>query len=621
MKRQHRMPFGAEVLADGAVRFRLWAPAATAVAVVVDSDAGAQRLPMRALDHGWHVLETPLASAGSRYRFEVNGRLVPDPASRCNPDDVHQSSEVVDPAAFCWEDAGWRGRAWEEAIIYELHVGSFSPEGSFAGVTSRLDHLQRLGVTALELLPVADFAGRRNWGYDGVLLYAPDSSYGRPDDLKELVQQAHARGLMVFLDVVYNHFGPDGNYLAVSAPQFFTARHATPWGEAIDFDGPDSRPVRDFFIHNALYWLEEYHLDGLRLDAIHAIRDASVPDFVTELVAAVRGGPGATRPIHLILENVRNEAHRLARAADGAPLFADAQWNDDFHHAMHVLLTGERDGYYGDYADDPVAHLGRCLAEGFAYQGERSAYRRGSNRGEPSRQLPPSAFVNALQTHDQVGNRAFGERLSQLVPADPLRAAVAICLLSPSPPMLFMGEEFAAREPFGFFCDFRGDLARGVRAGRIRYHGRFRGFDDPAVHSRIPDPSAAATFAASQLDWSACGQSPHADWLAFYTKLLALRRRTIVPLLRDIGGDAGRWDRLGAQALQVAWRVRDGRVLTLVANLGPNPCAGPPLPPGEVIYRTDALALPDRNPGVLPPWSVAWFVTAADGRLPDQPLV
>lgn len=605
MKRQHRMPFGAEVKAGGGVRFRLWAPAATRVELSLQRREGTLRLPLQRQGGGWHQLDTEHAAAADRYRFEIGGRAVPDPASRFNPVDVHGASEVVDAAAYEWADASWRGRPWHEAVVYELHVGTFSPEGTFAGVAARLDELQRLGVTAIELMPIADFDGRWNWGYDGVLLYAPASRYGRPETLKALVDAAHARGIMVLLDVVYNHFGPVGNYLAVSAPQFFDTRQATPWGAAIDFDGPSSRTVRDFFIHNALYWLEEFHFDGLRLDAIHAIRDASAPDFVSELTAAVRAGPGRERHAHLVLENVRNEAHRLVASGAGHAGVTVAQWNDDFHHALHAHLTSERAGYYADFADDPLAHIGRCLAEGFAYQGAPSSYRGGTPRGEPSAMLPPTVFVNQLQTHDQVGNRPFGERLSVLVPEAALRVAVAVCLLAPAPPMLFMGEEYGAVQPFLFFCDFAdADIARSVRAGRNRYHKRFRGFEDAALDARLPDPTAESSFLASRLDRAAMARPQHARIYAHYAALLELRRRWIVPLIPTIGGGAGSWRRLCAHALAVTWATTDGRCLRQLANLGPAPCPIGALPAATIVYAPEGFAAADDGDATLPPWSV-----------------
>src|SRR3954471_7540785 len=473
----------------------------------------------------------PGRSAGSLYRFQIDDKAeVPDPASRFQPQDVQGPSEVVDPTAFQWRDENWRGRPWEEAVFYELHVGTFSPEGTFRGVEQKLDYLRDLGVTAVELMPLADFSGARNWGYDGVLPFAPDSSYGRPEDLKQLVQAAHARGLMMFLDVVYNHFGPEGNYLHLYAPQFFTNRHHTPWGDAINFDGRESRPVRDFFIHNALYWLEEYHFDGLRLDAVHSIVDSSNPNILTELAQAVRERFGAERFVHLVVENVNNTARYLSRDQGGSVRLYDAQWNDDIHHCVHVLLTGETDGYYSDYAPDPMRHVCRCLSEGFAYQGDYSEFH-GEKRGEPSSHLPPSAFISFLQNHDQIGNRAFGERISQLADPHALRAAMEILLLAPPPPLLFMGEEFAAPSPFLFFCDFHGDLAAAVTNGRRSEFARFAQFNSPEVRESIPDPNAESTYLQSKLNWSTLRDKVHADWLNLYRELLAIRKSKIVPHL------------------------------------------------------------------------------------------
>ena len=339
------MPFGAEPLPGGGARFRLWAPGARTVARALEPPDGAAVRPMRRGAGGWFALDCREARAGSRYRFEIDGGIrVPDPASRSNPQGVHGPSEVCEPLAFIWADADWRGRPWTDAVVYELHVGAFSPEGTFAGVERRLDYLAGLGVTVLELMPVAEFSGLRNWGYDGVMPFAPEHAYGAPEDLKRLVQGAHQRGLMVLLDVVYNHFGPDGNDLPAYAPAFFSGSHQTPWGPAINFDGPGSPTVRDFFLHNALYWLEEFHFDGLRLDAAHAIVDDSRPHFLEELAAAVDRGPGRERATHLVLENDRNEASRLA-GGPGPPQLCTAQWNDDFHHTLHLLTTGERGGY------------------------------------------------------------------------------------------------------------------------------------------------------------------------------------------------------------------------------------------------------------------------------------
>jgi malto-oligosyltrehalose trehalohydrolase len=604
MKRLHKMPFGAELLERGGVHFRLWAPDAGEVYVRLEGDA-AKELRMQPGKHGWHGLVVADARAGSRYRFRIppGDILVPDPASRFNPDDVHGASEVIAPCAFVWNDTAWLGRPREEAVFYELHLGTFSPSGDFAGLEARLDYLAELGITALELMPVADFPGRRNWGYDGVLPYAPDANYGRPEDFKRMVAAAHARGMMVLLDVVYNHFGPEGNYLHLYARDFFNPRHETPWGAAINFDGPGSRTVRDFFVHNALYWLEEYHLDGLRLDAVHAIRDDSSPDIVEEIADAICAGPGRDRHIHLILENDRNEAHYLAH---GEARCAPAQWNDDMHHACHVIATGESDGYYADYTADPVGHLGRCLAEGYAYQGETSVYRDGAARGEPCAHLPPRAFVDFLQTHDQIGNRAFGERLCHLAAPDALAAETAILLLAPQPPLLFMGDEFAAAQPFMFFCDFGPELAQAVTAGRRREFARFTRFADPAARERIPDPNADTTFAACVLDWASPGREPHARTLALYRQLLDLRRRDIVPRLAGMTHGADGVERPASSVLRIVWRMGDDSRLQLLANLGPTAVDGLAAPIGRQIHVTADINPASLAAGRLPPWSVVW---------------
>jgi maltooligosyltrehalose trehalohydrolase len=452
MIRRHDMPFGVECCHDGSVRFRLWAPAAREVEVCVGELTSPNRIPLERSENGWFELITDAAGPGSRYQFRIDrGQNVPDPASRFQPQDVHGPSEVIDPNEFEWNDGPWRGRPWEEAVIYELHVGAFTSAGTFAAIRERLDYLAELGITALELMPVSDFPGRRNWGYDGVLPFAPDSTYGRPEDLKELVQSAHNRGIMVLLDVVYNHFGPEGNYLHLYAPQFFTDRHTTPWGNGINFDGPESPVVREFFIQNALYWVNEYHFDGLRLDAVHAITDDSEPHILAELAETVRRSVAPDRNVHLILENDANHSGYLRRGPRCQPLQYTAQWNDDIHHAAHVLVTGERDGYYCDYAERPLDQLGRCLVQGFAYQGEFSQLRNGQARGESTEGLPLTAFVSFLQNHDQIGNRAFGERITRIADPQAIRAALAVLLLAPSPPLLFMGEEFGAGNAISFF--------------------------------------------------------------------------------------------------------------------------------------------------------------------------
>jgi maltooligosyltrehalose trehalohydrolase len=599
VKCRHLMPFGAQCLDQGGVDFRLWAPKAGRVELCLEDAGQERRLGMIPAGQGWHALEVPEAGPASRYRFRPDGgHPVPDPASRFNPGDVHGASEVIDPLAFTWLDSDWRGGPWAKAVIYELHVGTFTPEGTFRAVIGKLAGLVELGVTAIELMPVADFPGRRNWGYDGALPFAPDAVYGRPEDLKALVQAAHRGGLMVLLDVVYNHFGPEGNYLHLYAPDFFTDRHHTPWGAAINYDGENSRTVRDFFIHNALYWLTEYRLDGLRLDAVHAIADDSAKHILTELAEAVHAGPGRERRIHLLLENDDNEAHYLDKDYT-------AQWNDDIHHVFHVLLTGERDGYYGDYADAPAKHLGRCLAEGFSYQGDASTFRRGEARGEPSRHLPPSAFVSFLQNHDQIGNRAFGERLGTLTHPEALRAALAIMLLAPSPPLLFMGEEFGAQTPFLYFSDFGEDLRVAVREGRRREFARFDRFANPEVRGTIPDPGEESTFLSSKLDWEQASAPAGRFWRGIYRDLLRLRQERLVPLLGNCRAQGS--VPIGGRALTASWQSENTR-LHLLTNLDAATVTGIERPPGGLIYATppeleDALA-----ENRMPPWSTAWFL-------------
>lgn len=615
MQRFHSMPFGAEMQDDGAVCFRLWAPAAARVDLCLEEDVGEKILPMIGEPEGWFRHTTTQARPGSCYRFRIDdGLKVPDPASRYQPNDVLGPSQVVDPRGWQWTDADWRGRPWTEAVIYELHVGTFSRQGDFSGVMRRLDYLVDLGITAIELMPIADFHGARNWGYDGVLPFAPDSSYGRPEELKHLIQVAHNKGLMVFLDVVYNHFGPEGNFLHHYAPQFFTERHHTPWGAAINFDEPGSEVVRRYFIDNALYWLEEYHLDGLRLDAVDTIRDDSSPDILEELAAAVRQGPGRERHVHLVLENDNNAAHYLVRDQNGHPQQYSAQWNDDIHHTLHVLLTGEHDGCYADFKERPIWYLGRCLTEGFGYQGEPSVYRGGTERGWSSNELPPGAFVSFLQNHDQAGNRPFGERIDRLTDRERLRAAMAILLLAPTPPLLFMGEEIAAAQPFQFFCDFGPDLAAAVAAGRRQGFVRFQGFAKLIERETLPDPNDPATFENSKLDWKSLDEAPHQDWLRFYQDLLALRHRQIMPRLSGMHGGSVALQRLNEQGFRIAWRLGDGATLTLLANLSDSPLMvqTSELPASGSLFYTypPDLTIDSAGDG-LPSWHIAWFLQEA----------
>lgn len=604
MKRVHAMPFGASVLEGGGVWFALWAPGVDQVVLEHGAGNAAASLPMARDADGWHQLVLPQAQAGDSYCYRLpDGLRVPDPASRFNPGDVHGASQVIDPRAYAWRHGAWRGRPWEEAVIYELHVGTFTPEGTFAAAQQRLAALAELGITAVELMPLADFPGRRNWGYDGVLQFAPDASYGTPDALKALVDTAHGLGLMMLIDVVYNHFGPEGNYLHAYCPQFFNPAHQTLWGAAINYDGAASRTVRDFFIHNALYWVEEFHFDGLRLDAIHAIRDDSGHHIVLEICEALHAGPGRERQVHVVLENDANQAAFLARDGKGVPLAGTAQLNDDLHHAVHVLATGETDGYYTDYADAPLAQFARALAQGFIYQGQPSPFRGGEPRGEPCTHLPLTAFVSFLQSHDQVGNRAFGERIHALGDAALVRAACACVLLSPHTPMLFMGEEFAASTPFHYFCDFGPALAQAVSRGRREEFGRFAAFASEAAQARIPDPNAESTFLASKLHWEERDAQPHTAWLAEVRQLLALRQRRLAPWLSAQAG-SGRFQCEGGM-LRVEWPLgktigeQPGPRLHLLAYFGVQPIAGVVPSPGEVLYCA----------GVAPDGAARWRLT------------
>jgi maltooligosyltrehalose trehalohydrolase len=597
MRRFHSMPFGAEVTSEG-VRFALWAPSAEKVSLVLDDT----ELLMLAEQDGWHRLLSKDARAGMRYGFKIDGKLiVPDPASRFQPDDVHGRSQVTDPQTYTWSQTHWAGRPWEEAVLYELHVGTATQEGTYVALMGKLETLRDLGITAIELMPIAEFPGERNWGYDGVLPYAPDAAYGSPDDLKRLIDRAHELGLMVFLDVVYNHFGPSGNYLHAYAKEFFTDRHPTPWGAGINVDGNGSRHIRDFFIHNALYWLEEYHFDGLRFDAVHAIIDDSKPHFLEELAKRVRAAfPG--RHIHLVLENEANQARWLERQENGNPSLHTAQWADDIHNAWHALLTGESEGYYHDYAEAPLQHLGRALAEGFAYQGDPSPHKQGKIRGEPSAHLPPSAFVSFLQNHDQVGNRAFGERLSHLISTERLEMAQAIFLLSPQIPMLFMGEEWAASSPFQFFVDFESepDLAKAVRDGRRGEFKHFKAFADPEMAMRIPDPTDRATFEQSRIDWSEAERPPHRDTLNRTRSLLELRQREIVPLLKS-GYSGSIYTITSDGILDITWRFSNGS-LKLLANFGDKTIDESPNREARLLWSSQPVTSADASIQ-LHPWA------------------
>jgi maltooligosyltrehalose trehalohydrolase len=575
-RRQHAhcLPFGAHLTSPTRTRFRFWAPSLDAVQLeLYPSGTSAQPvlIDMTPAGGGWFEAHAE-GGAGTKYRYRLNAELaVPDPASRFQPEDVHGPSEVIDPRAYQWQHTEWHGRPWEETVLYELHVGAL---GGYAGVTNRLAELAHLGVTAIELMPLNDFSGSRNWGYDGVLPYAPDSAYGSPDELKKLIDTAHGLGLMVFLDVVYNHFGPDGNYLNAYAETFFREGVNTPWGPAIDFERPQ---VRDFFFDNAIYWLREYRFDGLRLDAVHAIND---DEWLRELSDRVRGALEHGRHVHLVLENEHNTANLLET-------HFNAQWNDDAHNTLHVLLTGEDESYYSAYTDKPIEKLARVLSEGFVYQGEPSPIHDGRPRGEPSDHLPPTAFVMFLQNHDQVGNRAMGERLRSLCDEAALYAATGLVLLSPQIPMLFMEEQYGSKQPFLFFTDYHDSLADAVREGRRKEFAKFSAFTDAKRRAQIPDPNDAGTLRMSSPDTSA-EEADRDDWLHFYRSALAVRAKLIMPRLRHskaIGATV-----LGDKAVQASWKLGDGNTLAIALNLGNTPVALPDIPAGRVIFETPARA-------------------------------
>jgi maltooligosyltrehalose trehalohydrolase len=577
--------FGPRLTRDG-VSFRLWAPAARRVDLVLD-----RHHAMRRGEDGWYVLNMPGVKAGARYKFRIDDEIdVPDPASAFQPEDVFGPSEVIDHAGFNWRAHDWRGRPWHETVLLESHVGTFTADGSYRAMIGKLDHLASTGITALELMPLADFAGRRGWGYDGVLWYAPDDAYGRPEDLKRLIDEAHLRGLMVFLDVVYNHFGPEGNYLGRYAPPFFTDAH-TPWGSAIDYRVPE---VRSFAVENAVYWLREYRFDGLRLDAAnHIMAIPGEQSMLHDLSVAVGELAKATgRHIHIVLENGDNRASLLDPTQEPPHGKYRAQWNDDYHHVWHVMLTGESAGYYGDYQRSPRAGLARALASGFVYQGEISAFWGNKPRGEASGTLPPITFVNFLQNHDQIGNRALGDRLESLASARQIEAALAVTLLAPGIPMLFMGEEWGSQRPFPFFCDFKGDLARAVRHGRRQeYAWAYAKYGE-----EVPDPLEPATLQSAVLDWES--RKPEEDArLSLVRRLLDVRREQIMPRLAGAAfGDARTSD---DGILTANWRMGDGTRLHLIANLSDRAIAHPDDLTGTPIWGGESGSS-------LLPWSVVW---------------
>lgn len=571
---------------------RVWAPRARTMELEHDGRLHA----MTGEKMGWWSVDAPFIGHGSRYAFHLDGQgPLPDPRSPWQPEGLHGPSCWVDHAQFAWHDAGWQPPPLETAVIYELHIGTFTPEGTFDAVIERLNELADLGVTHVELMPVAEFSGSRGWGYDGAALYAPHHAYGGPEGLKRLVNACHRQGLAVLLDVVYNHLGPVGNYLGRYGP-YFTGRYATPWGEAVNLDGPDSGPVRRFFIDNALSWMRDYHFDGLRIDAVHAFADTSAIHFLEQLAADTRHLKAHLgRHLVLIAESDLNDP-RVVRPPEAGGYGIDAQWNEDFHHALHAALTGERQGYYRDFGR--LADLARVLTHGWVYDGRYSVYRRRAH-GRPATGLSGHRLVGCLQNHDQVGNRALGERIGRLVPLGRLKIGAALVLTAPFVPMLFQGEEWAASTPFHYFTDHADpELGAAVRQGRRK---EFAAFGWPS--ETIPDPQSPNTFWESKLNWDEQTAPLHNDMRQWHRALIRLRRRH--PMLTDgrmeatcVGFDeAARWLVMTREPLVVACNLADspqrvpcpglaGKIPLLLSETG-------------IIIGDDAIELPPSAVGIL----------------------
>jgi maltooligosyltrehalose trehalohydrolase len=576
MKYPRRLPVGAEVVSEG-VHFRVWAPERRQVEVVLEGTTS-EGWPLEAEADGYYSTFVPQVQAGQRYRYRLDGGpdLFPDPASRFQPEGPHGPSEVVDPRAFVWNDSAWRGSGPTGQVVYEMHIGTFTREGTWVAATQRLNHLADTGITLLEVMPVADFPGRFGWGYDGVNLFAPTRLYGAPDDFRGFVDQAHALGLGVILDVVYNHIGPDGNYLLQFSKDYFTDRYQNEWGEAINFDGPNSGPVREFFIANAGYWIEEFHLDGLRLDATQQIFDSSSDNVMAALTRRVREAAGG-RATFIVAENEPQET-RLVRPPVQGGYGMDALWNDDFHHSALVALTGHNGAYYTDYHGTPQEFIS-ALKYGYLYQGQRYSWQK-QRRGTPALDLPASNFVTFLENHDQVANSGRGKRVWQLTSPGRCKAMTALLLLAHATPMLFQGQEFAASSPFLYFADHNPELAKLVDVGRKKFLAQFRDLALPEMQSCLTNPADAQTFEGCRLDWSE--RERHAEMHALHRDLLKLRREDLVLRQQKRHGFDGAV--LGPQAFCLRFFGDDGADRLLLINLGrdlhlaqaPEPLLAPP---------------------------------------------
>lgn len=588
-------PFGPELGTEGAA-FRLFAPGVHSIQLALDEHQPNPPglLRMAATGDGWYELEVRKAAAGTRYRFVLpDGSRVPDPGSRYQPFGVHGPSEVIDPDAFAWSDARWRGRPWQEAVLYELHIGAFTREGTFRAAIEKLDCLRDLGVTAIELMCINAFAGQRSWGYDGVMLFAPDATYGRPDDLKAFIDAAHARGMMVIFDVVYNHFGPEGNYIARYWPGIFSRQHKTAWGPGLNFDGPGSAEVRELIVSNALFWINEFHADGLRLDASHALIDKGPQHILEELADRVHAAAG-DRQVHLILENEGSIGRLLTRRPDGSVIAYTAQWNHAIDHVLGLAMT-DACTTTPEQAAHESDELGKALAEGFV-AGDLNC-----PAPEAEVHVPPLGFVSFIQTHDLVGNRVFGERIHALAPVEAVRAIAVVYLLVPQIPMLFMGEEWAASTPFPFFSDFGGELAEKVREGRRQQMAKTGQMPHEHVEC-APDPQAESTFLSAKLNWDELRDPLHAAQRDWYTRVLAARREHLVPRLGGLDGNCGTYRVLGPGRLAVEWNLGRAKLL-LAANICGS--AGSDFPPAaeHTVFWLEGTQ-PDAT--TLGPWSVRW---------------
>jgi maltooligosyltrehalose trehalohydrolase len=590
--------WGAVLLPDNQVRFRIWGSLEKSIKLRIQG----QDLESTPDQEGWRewVLEGILP--GTSYSYVIDGELeCPDPVARAQHGAVNGPSVVVDPAEYQWRNTDWQARPWEETVYYELHVGTFTPQGTFASAAEKLEYLRDLGITTIEIMPVGQFAGERGWGYDGVLIYAPHTAYGTPEDMKAFIDAAHGLGLNVVLDVIYNHFGPEGNYLPTYAPDFFHPERHTPWGAAIAYE---KEPVREFFIENALYWLEEYNLDGLRLDAVDHIRDEeSDPELLVEIGQRIRER-WPDRRIHLTTEDNRNITSLHERDEDGRIKLYSGEWNDDFHNVAHMIATGESESYYADFVERHWWKMARALAEGFVYQGEPTTAGEQEGRGVPSGHLPPTAFVDFIQNHDQVGNRAFGERLTDLAEASMVETLLAMLLLSPHIPLLFMGEEWGETRPFTFFTDFHGELADAVREGRRKEFAGFEAFSGGEESLKnVPDPNAESTFQSCKLNWAAVDSGDGRERLELVRQLLRLRREHIIPLLADTRGYAGKIEQAEDGLVSVSWRL-NGAVLHMAANLDNNLRPARAIS-GMVIYASSEEASRSlAESGELPPHNI-----------------